>query len=90
MYRCVCLCVYIDIYIDICAAGGASARLIPLLPVKRSTGHTHTHTHTHTDREQHPRHRHTRTRQEQHPKPPNEHLPQMLNNARREEGDRTA
>ena len=47
--------------------------------VKISTGHTHAH----TDREQHPRHRHTRTRQEQHPKPPNEHLPQTLNNARR-------
>ena len=45
--------------------------------VKRSTRHTHTH----TDREQHPRH--TRTRQEQHPTPPNEHLPQTLNNARR-------
>jgi len=39
--------------------------------------------HTHTDREQHPRHRHTRTRQGQHPNPPNEHLPQTLNNARR-------
>ena len=47
--------------------------------VKRSTGHAHTH----TDREQHPRHRHTRTQQEQHPKPPNEHIPQTLNNARR-------
>jgi len=46
-------------------------------PIKRSTGHANTH----TDREQHPRHRHTRTRQEQHPKPPNEHLPQTLNNA---------
>jgi len=30
---------------------------------------------------------HTRTRQEQHPKPPTEHLPQTLNNARRWRGD---
>jgi len=37
-------------------------------------------THTHTDRKQHPRHRHTHTWQEQHSKPPNEHLPQTLNN----------
>ena len=51
----------------------------PRSPLKRSTCHTHTH----TDREPHPRHRHTRTRQEQHPKPPNEHLPQTLKNARR-------
>ena len=42
-----------------------------------------THTHTHRQRTNIPRHRHTRTRQEQHPKPPNEHLPQTLNNARR-------
>jgi len=43
------------------------------------------HTHTHTEREQHPRHRHTHThtRQEHHPKPPNEHLTQTLNTARR-------
>ena len=37
--------------------------------------------HIHTDREQRPRHTHTR--QEQHPTPPNEHLPQTLNSARR-------
>ena len=38
--------------------------------------------HTNTDRNQHPQHRRTHTK-EQHPKPPNEQLPQTLNNARR-------
>ena len=41
------------------------------------------HTHTHRQRTTPPTPTHTRTRQEQHPKPPNEHLPQTLNNARR-------
>jgi len=44
--------------------------------VKQSTGHTHT---GHTDRENTPdTGTHTRTR-----RPPNEHLPQALNNAQR-------
>jgi len=46
---------------------------------KRSTGHTHTHTPTENNTPD----TDTHTRQEQHPKPPNEHLPQTLNNARR-------
>ena len=43
---------------------------------KRSTGHTHTQTKNNTSDTD------THKRQEQHPKPPNEHLPQTLNNAR--------
>jgi len=43
--------------------------------VKRSTGHTHTH------RQRIAPPTPTHTRQEQQPKPPNEHLPQTLNNA---------
>ena len=38
-----------------------------------------THTHTHRQRTTPPTH----TRQEQHPKPPHEHSPQTLNNARK-------
>ena len=61
-------------------------------PVKRTgvnnrceqINRSHTQTHTYTPTENNtPRHRNTRTRQEQHPKPPNEHLPQTLNSARR-------
>ena len=44
---------------------------------------SHTHTHTHRQRTTPPTPSHTHTRQEQHPKPPNEHLPQTLNNARK-------
>jgi len=48
--------------------------------VKRSTGLTHTE----REREHHPdTDTHTHTRQENTPKPPNEHTPQTLNNARR-------
>jgi len=43
-----------------------------------------THTHRKTTP---PTPTHTRTRQEQHLKPPNEHLPQTLNNARRRRDD---
>ena len=46
--------------------------------VNRSSGHTRARTTAeHTTAEQT-----THTRQEQHPKPPNEHLPQTLNNIR--------
>ena len=62
-----------------------SSRLALAPPAQKKINRSHTH--THTDREQHPRRRHTRTRQEQHPNPPNEHLPQTLNNARREHGN---
>jgi len=48
-----------------------------------STGHTHTHRQRTTP----PTPTHTHTRQEQHPKPPNEHLPKTLNNARRWRND---
>jgi len=41
------------------------------------------HTRTHRQRTTSPTPTHTRTPQEQHPKPPNEHLPQTLNKARR-------
>ena len=49
--------------------------------VKRSTGHTHTPTENNTPDTD------THTQQEQHPTPPNEHPPQILNNARRQYGD---
>jgi len=41
------------------------------------------HTHTHRQRTTPPTPTHTHTRQEEHPNPPNKHLPQTLNNARR-------
>jgi len=41
------------------------------------------YTHTHTPTENNTPDTHTHTRQEHHPKPPNEHPPQTLNNARR-------
>ena len=55
------------------------ARVNPCEKINRS----HTHTHTHRQRTTPPTPTHTRTRQERHPKPPNEHLPQTLHNARR-------
>ena len=52
------------------------AEQLSLIQVKQSTGHTHT---GHTDRENTPdTSTHTRTT-----RPPNEHLPQALNNAQR-------
>ena len=47
--------------------------------VKRSTVHTHTHTPTKNNTPDTDTHA---TRQEHHPKPPNEHFPQTLNDAR--------
>jgi len=52
------------------------------------TGKKINRSHTHTPTENNTPDTDTRTRKEQHPKPPNEHLPQTLNLARRWRDDR--
>jgi len=67
---CACACVFVCVWMCLCA---------------RASGEKINRSHTHTPRQRTtpPTPTHTHTRQEQDPKPPNEHLPQTLNNARR-------
>jgi len=73
---CLCVCC-----VCLCSPQISFTALLHAPCVKRSTGHTHTHTPTENNTSD--TDTHTHTRQEQHLKPPNEHLPQTLNNARR-------